>query len=619
MKCASWRDLGLALGLGCSFGCVAPEPEPTTQLASETVLGLELLGTERATPIDHFVELLVHEGHVYVANSGFGIAVMRLEEDGGLTLTEAGSNPDNLPQEEWVRCTTLALHASSDTLYCASDSPIFNPDLLVYDVSVPGAPVLRERILLEQWTIRDLEVVGDTLVLAAFEDGLWSAELDPGGAPAPLEQRAEGNARLVASVGERIVLGVADMQGPGTQLRVLDPQTFAELDRLELEGPLIGLNADSSGASQVAVAQGSLGVALVDLNGDTLALNRTLEAPGVATAAVISKADDLAIVVTLSGAFAQTFEGERLFGFGPESAGAYERTGNMLHAVLHEGELLTSDWTWVERWAIEPEGEAANLDFPRGVYLRAGEPARWRMRNPGVVDLRVEFWFRGEHRFEFVVPAESSEIYSLDADALAEHMPGDDVVLPLAVRIHDPAVAREGEPLAISSFVIAQPEPGAETPPPPGELLPPVMLAATDYELFDLAGRGQPTRAVFFSPGCPLMWPELEDLSWQQVHGRDDLLGGRPLFVTDTDANTNNAAPWAALGVDFGLFGVEAPAEVNDANSPRYGDDLYNAFVVHVIPGDALASDYELDAEGRVRSVERTYRGPWSLVVPWDG
>src|SRR5690606_34628768 len=99
----------------------------------------------------------------------------------------------------------------SDTLYCASDSPIFAPELLVWDLSIPGTPVLRERVLLEQWTIRDLEVVGETLLLAAFEDGLWSAPLSDGGQPGPLEQRASGNARLLARVGQRVVLGVADV------------------------------------------------------------------------------------------------------------------------------------------------------------------------------------------------------------------------------------------------------------------------------------------------------------------------------------------------------------------------------------------------------------------------
>ena len=610
------RELLLALGLCWATGCAEPEPEPL--LVSETVQGLRLLGSESATPIDHFVELLVHEGHVYVANSGFGLAVMRLEPDGGLTVTEVGINPDHVPEDQWVRCTTLALHAASDTLYCASDSPIFAPELLVYDVSIPGTPVLRERVLLEQWTIRDLEVVGETLLLAAFEDGLWSAPLSDGGQPGPLEQRASGNARLLARVGSRVVLGLADVQGPGTQLRVLDPVDWTELDRLELDGPLLGLAADSSGAPRLAVAQGSLGVALVDLDGDALALRRRLEVQGVATAGLLSAADDLTLAITLSGAFAFTDDGERLFGFGPESAGAYERTGNMLHAVLHAGELLTSDWTFVERWAIDREGEAATLDLPRGVYVQPGEPARWRMRNVGGIDLRVEFWFRGEHRFEFLVPANSSDIYSLDVETIAAQMPADDVRLPLVVRIHDPAVAREGEPLAISSFVIAWPEPGVDMPPAPGELLPSVVVADPEGQLFDLAKLGEPRRVVLYSPGCPLMWPALEDLSWLAVHGRDDLLRGRPLFVTDTDVTHNIAAPWAALGVEFGLFGSEAPPEVDATNGPRVGENLFSAMVVDAIPGDALASDYELDGDGRVIAIERSYQGPWSLAVPWE-
>ena len=45
---------------------------------------------------------------------------------------------------------------------------------------------------------------------------------------------------------------------------------------------------------------------------------------------------------------------------------------------------------------------------------------------------------------------------------------------------------------------------------------------------------------------------------------------------------------------------------------PLYGD-LISSFVVREIPGDAFASDYRIDAEGRVVAIYRMYRGPFAL------
>ena len=94
MARASSAFISSAVGFATRHGAVAIVAMSVTSLAcsqeqelltSEIRSGLRMSGAAAMSPDDHLVELLVHAGHVYAANSGYGVGTMRLETDGGLT------------------------------------------------------------------------------------------------------------------------------------------------------------------------------------------------------------------------------------------------------------------------------------------------------------------------------------------------------------------------------------------------------------------------------------------------------------------------------------------------------------------------------------------------------
>ncbi|EDM73895.1 hypothetical protein PPSIR1_00782 [Plesiocystis pacifica SIR-1] len=596
--------------------CAGEEPASESAI----VVGLDMHSAAQASLDDHLAELMVYEGHVYAANSNQGLSVFRLTGDGGLEVSDVGQvEADN------VRCTALAIHAASKTLYCAADAPKVEPEILLYDLSTPGTSTRIGALPLEYPLegMRDVVVDGDRLILTAFEEGLWTAPIAADGSLGePTFTGVEGQARYAIPLGEppnSVVLALFSTGaagGKGSELRVLDAQSWESLGSLELDGPPLGFSVDAgasdASSARVAVAQGSAGMAIVEWRAgeDPVAVDR-ITPPAVVSHALLD--GERAFAITLSGAFGYVREGEgwRNFGFAPESIAGPDRRGNMLHALLHEGTLITSDWTWVERWAIDAGGEATGLDMPRGVFVPPGEGARWRVRNPSAVDLRADFVLRGEPVFSGVVPAQGSAVVELDASGLAGLL-ADDYRLHFGVRVHDPAVAFEGAPLSTTSFTIlvAYPELGPQ--PPPGASFPPVTLADLDDAVYTLPLAGVAQRLVWYSEDCVLMWPELEDLTWRHRQG---LLDSVPVFVSNADVSLSYARSWDAEDMLFGNFGPAAPPEVGAANEPLYGDNLYPDFVVGEIPGDGLTTDYEVDALGRVVSIERMYRGPYDLIV----
>jgi hypothetical protein len=405
---------------------------------------------------------------------------------------------------------------------------------------------------------------------------------------------------------------------------LLEPDSFTELDRLPLRGPPLGLSADADGHPRVAVGLGSGGMAVVSIEGDTLRIEHSLEPPAVVTSGLV--AGDLAVAVTLTGAFAYELDQPtpRMFGFGPSGKLGRSRAGNMLHGQLLPGpdghgiELLTTDWLWVERWAIDRAGEVVDLDVPRGIFAPPRGPVRWRMRNPGEQRLRAELWAEREKLWEVEVePGEVINVF-ISAELRAKLLPPDEPSTSIGVRFYDPLVPSEGDPLSSTVLVLAQRSPDDLLPPAVGDVFPTVMLEDIDHEPYSMpTPRGSQT--IWYWPDCGLMWPQIEDLAWLEREGWD-LGRGEPILLTNFDVSMDGFPErWGLQGVTFGLWGVAAPTVAHD-NDWIDDEDIYMPFFIHELPGDAMPTDFVMDSHGVVRSIERMYRGPWTLVVPgpWE-
>lgn len=572
---------------------------------------------------DHLVEMVIHEGHVYVANSWRGLGVLRLEDDGSLTVTDSG---DPLGMGE-VRCTTLALHAPSDTLYCSADSPRTSLPEGVwverFDISDPGHPVRLESLEIQHWAVRDLEVFEGTLLIHQFDDGLWTAKIAGDGSLSDLQLTSvPGNARISVVVGDRLVTAFSDPEGGGTQLRVLDPADFGELARLSLDGPPLGLSAEADG-SRLAVGLGSGGMAIVavDLSPgqESLTHLRTLHPPAVVTYGVLD--GERAYPITLSGAFAYSLgaapsdpkqAGEAaLFGFAAEGTPGFERDGNMLHALLHEGDLITSDWTWIERWEIVEDGQIVALDLPRGVHVRPDGDVSWQMRSVGDTPLRAELWFGGDHLFDVDIDGPGITQVELPAKERAKllaHEPR----AQINIRVHDPAVGRSGEPLSKSSFVILQREADDPLPPAVGDPFPTLTLADRDMQPFELPLAGG-TQTMLLAQDCYLQFPQFEDLAWHARNGRD-LGRGTPVILSNVDIYLDRFANrWSLESLRVGFWGNAAPPEMAGVND-GLGVEVYDALWLAELPSGAQSTDYVIDEDGTILSVTRMYRGEWALT-----
>lgn len=596
------------------LGCGTP---PAESLTSDIRPGLRVRGAASLSPDDHLTELVVHAGHIYAANSWGGVGVLRLEDDGAVTITDHGSD-----EYGELRCTSLAVHRPSDTLYCAGDTPNGieprTPAIERFSLANPGQPEQRDALEVMYWSVNDIEVVGDRLLVHQFEDGLWTADIGPDGELSNLVRApVEGNARTSVVVDDRVITAFADVQGEGTQLRLYAADDWTELDRLALAGPPLGMSADADGDSRLAVGLGSGGLALVDVGADSLTLTRTLQPPAIVTHALV--AGDLAIATTLSGAFAWDLSNPepRLFGFGAEGTQGEHRDGNMLHGVLHEGELLASDWTWIERWAIDPTGDVVALDVPRGVHARPDGPVRWQVRNSGPIPLRAEIWHQRDHLFDVHAAADALTEIEIPFELRAQ-LGLEDPTVQLGLRVFDVDVGSEGVPLSTSTFVIVQRATDEPLPPAVGDMFPTVTFADPQSQLFTVPF-AEGTQTIWFTLDCALMWPEVEDIAWRVRSGLD-VGPGTTVILSNTDLVLDGFAARRSLdGVKLGLYGPNAPAEVAEANA-AYSEDLYQSFFVPELPGDAVIMDYVIDTQARVTSLERTYRGPWSLVVPgpWD-
>jgi hypothetical protein len=618
---------GIAIGLllaGCGV-----EPQVHVDVPPHRNGLIPVAQVEQPTAGAHLAQIATLDDRwVYVANSNDVLAVYELTAadpsrwagpEDPLADWPFHAEPEGQPGLELrlaraegegeVRCTTLAVHAPTRSLYCACDD---GRGLSRFDLAVPDQPALES----PSWSpeslfVRDLAVVGDHLYLARYDRGLSRAAIDDEGRLGALEQLdLAGNVRRLAGDDQGRVWVLTVDRG----LLVVAPSEagVTELAALPLAGPALDLAVHGR---EAIVGLGSMGARVIALtDAGTLEIVASFEPPGVVSA--VDLRDDVAAVVSLTGAwlYDRRSDPPRLAGF--RSSGAWhfeERNGSMLYARFVGDDLLVTDWSWVERFAIDPEGEATGIDIERAVYVASEAPdVEVALRNPGGIEQRVEVVRIGGERLDsFPLAPFATEVRRYPAASFEIDVPE-----PLFVTVFDGdcVVAR------VSTTVLRRP-PALDWPiaiqghPAPGQRFPAIALGQGPIETMTplwLPLPDQAQRVVFYGSDCVAMWPEIEDLGWRSTSG--SLGPGTVVLAAFENVLTDGVIDrWALAGVPWGVFGSDyLGAGLIDLNP---WTDLYEqGFGLHELPGAAYhPTDYEIDDQGVVIAVEREYRGAHEL------
>ena len=364
---------------------IAPDVPPGTPDVPSRRRGLRLVGSARAewNPAGgpHLDEILTHGDHVYVANSFHGVTTFALDGEGAPALATPWP-----AVEPPIRCTTIALHAPSETLYCsAPDAGHYAAEtgvlatLRTNDAADPS--VIAAVAVLDVGTpFADLAVSGDTLYAAALGEGLLTMALDADGTPHPPERTGLGS----------MTYKVAGLDGG--QVAWLDRDlglvvgTSAPLVAARPDGPLLDLDvADATDATDalVVVALGSEGARVYGYDGAALSELHAVQ-PRCVVAGVALTAPYLGVACT-SGLYVYDLSSDkpRLFGFHPA-----QRVGLDV-AATPLGQLVFSDWHALTALAIDPTGDVLDVEVDRGRYVRPGAHTSLTVRNPGARELYV--------------------------------------------------------------------------------------------------------------------------------------------------------------------------------------------------------------------------------------
>ncbi len=616
------------LGVALLAGCAA---EPADLVGPERNGLIPVAQIEQPTPGPHLAQLAgLADRWVYVANSNDVLAVYELTAsdparwagpEDPLADWPFAAEPEGQPGLELrldrapgvgeVRCTTLAVHEPTRSLYCGSDD---GRGVRRFDLATPDQPSLDPAMgPPESAFVRDLAIVGGHLYLARYDQGLSRIPIDAEGRLGPVESLAiAGNVRRLAGDEQARIWALTVDRG----LLVLadTPAGVVELATLPIDGPALDLAVHGR---EAIVGLGSAGAQVIALtDATTLESIATLNPPGVVSA--VDLRDDVAAVVTLTGAwlYDRRSDPPRLAGF--RNAGAWhygERTGSMLYARFVADDLLVSDWTWVERFAIDPAGEATGIDIPRAIYVASeAETVEIPVRNVGGLEQSITVYsLGGESIDRFVLAPFAEAVRSYPADRFEIAVPE---ISTFVVHQGDGVVAR------LSPVVLRRP-PEADLPtavhgkPAPGQTFPAVALGqgplATMTPLW-LPLPGQRQRVVFYGSDCVAMWPEVEDLAWRVTTG--ELGSATAVLAAEQNVLTDGVIDrWALGGVPWGVFGPDYLGAALLGINPW--TELYDqGFGLPELPGAAYhPTDYEVDAQGRVIAVEREYRGSYPLIA----
>jgi hypothetical protein len=565
-------------------------------VAPDAPAGLEQIGYLKVPTVDqgwpHMVEIEAEGDDIYIANSWQMLSTFRRELGGGIaTGYLIGTSAD--------RCTTLALHSPSRTVFCASEVGLGDRDgFSIYDVTTPDAPVLRELI---PWPpepatdpimhTRHVHVEGDVLHAAMFQGGLWSADIGAGGSLSGFRKAAvSGNILFVEGEGQHLTaLAIDRLAALG---RDAEGQ-IVERGSLPLDGPAIHLRVRGDRA---LVALGSQGARVVDLSADPPAVIADVRPAAVALSADLD--GDALAVMTVAGAFLYDLSTSPpcLAGFAPSDA-------IMMDGVFHDGELLVNDWLSIERFTYRLDGRALALDLSEGAYVKPGEPVSWGYRNPGGTPLRAVFTLDDEVVVDAVVaPGELRET-TLPATTYAPRLDDTTHSAPVRVSIFDVDGDTSGTPLWSGVTILNERsesiDPG-EGHPAAGDAFTPLTLLDKNDGPMTLPLAGESFWAVFFTTDCAMMWAEAQDLAWLSRKGDTGLVP--PVLITEFQIIDR---PGNGFSLRWALDGLR---------TGKGEDNIYYArFQQTAIPAAPNPTDYLIDEHGKVVALERIYRGAFRL------
>ena len=601
-----WIVLG-SFYLGCA-GASAEDPSKQTPPGEEVLEQLEGL-LERASvqqPFDkngspHLGDIRVDGEHIYVSNSFSGVSSFRMLPEKALGL----ANP--LPEGDWwegifKRCTALALHSPSRTLFCGDPMewsqrgvmPTGDGALLALDISEAGRPVLKaEPMFSKDYLLRDLVVHGDLLVIALFGRGLRVADIASDGTISNLRDPGiEGDMRAVASDGEQLVALALDR---GLVQLKLEGGELVELGALAMDGPKLDVILREGKA---VASLGSAGAQIASLSESGPVIERVLAVPAVVTSSDL-KGDALALS-TLSGLYLYDLREEKA-----RLAGFQHLEYAMLSARFVENDLIVSDWERLVRYSVNLDGEVTTVDSLSGLFITKDAPFEIRVRNHGGITLNLELL----GSYASLGPGEEY-VFEFDGGKILGQSEIRDVRIQVSGEVDgEPFNTQRQVTLGLRTILEESPE----SYPPIGSMIPSIALQGPEGEVFYLPEDGKPMRYVFFEFDCAVMWPELEDLAWAW---RSGLLGDeKPVFIAEYPGSSGGIELWGYEDLRFGFSGEGVSQEVRDFNA-RLGPRLYESAFANdgVLPRSANhPTDHIVAADGSIRAVEVRYRGLWSF------
>ncbi len=573
--------------------------------------GLVLRGSAEAywdqTGGGHLGEIALFGNAVYVADSFNTVGTFALRADGSVERT---ADPPGGPI--LVRCTTVAVHAPSSSLYCtapletgAVGSDSYPSVVWRFDVSspeVPGPPDNALAVLGGQ--VLDLAVAGDTLWMASAKKGVLSAPIDPA---------SGGLSNWQVALPGRVWSVVADAEhvaalAPPARLLVASIGADGKLgvpQEVSLPGPPLDVAIDGD---LVGVAVGSAGAMVYRIaDSGSLELVRGLQPRCVAASVDVSSPSAVAVgCLTLT----VLYDLDRP---GPFPAGVFQPTMTTMDVAFLPGhELLVLDWHYVHRLQVALDGEPVWPEWQRDAYISWGSDARVGVRN----------------RWNHSIEVRLVDVSRGWATAPTEVGPG----ATAHVDIPWAAVEAHGGHLDLSPQVDGQKQPVVGTPwvrvvvrrqdevpayvrPAPGQSFAKLRLTGPSVTTAtEVPAEGGATWLVFYTEDCVAMWPILRDLDWALSRGKS--LPFQPIAVTTREGVPNDFTKMFDLA-SLQIVSTEGPwADIYDGQTwVPYGDTLYEqAYAIYALPGGAQhPTDYFIDSEGRVVHVTRYYRGLWPI------